>query len=96
MSRPLVYVSTASHDTDLTRAPEAEPMVVALAQAMLAKEQQKTIQCERQAEEDEEPAERQEAVRQAVLRKPWYREPTLGAAIATARQAREDGRESGE
>jgi transcriptional regulator with XRE-family HTH domain len=58
----------------------------ALAQAKLAKEERRAVRHERKAEGTEHREAEAEQREQAAEGLPWYRQPTLGAAIAAARK----------
>jgi hypothetical protein len=58
----------------------------ALAEAKLADEQRKGLRAERRGEAAEAAADRTAEAEDAAQGKPWYRQPTQGAAISAARR----------
>jgi hypothetical protein len=79
LMRKLTSVSTGGA-VKYTSKREAQTKA-ALAEAKLAKEQRKGLRAERYAEAA---AVRAAAAEDAAQGKPWYRQPTLGAAISAA------------
>ena len=67
----------------------------ALAQAKLAKAERKAVTHERKAEDAGHREAEAEQREQAAEGLPWYRQPTLGAAIAAARKNKGDAHADG-